>query len=139
MTTFFLEIITPDRIAFQDQVNMVSVPSVTGILGILPNHVPLFTQLTSGELKINQGGKETFISLGEGYLQITSGKVTVLVTKALHADELDEQRLLKAKMEAEEALKNPPTPESVVATQSVLRGILTDLKIARRRKSPQIS
>lgn len=134
MLSFLLEIITPDRIAFQDEVEMVSVPSVTGTLGILPHHVSLFTQLTEGELKIVKSGEESFLSLGGGFLKIVPGKVTILVTKALHADEIDEAKLLAAKKEAEEALMNPPSRESLEISRMTLRSILVDLNVARRRR-----
>ncbi|MFH0863706.1 MAG: ATP synthase F1 subunit epsilon [Candidatus Gottesmanbacteria bacterium] len=138
MTSFLLEIITPEQISFQDQVDFVSVPSVNGVLGILPGHIPLFTQLTEGELKILKGKEETYISLGQGFMDITRAKVTILVTKALHADEIDEARLLQAQKEAEEALKNPPTPESTQISQAVLRSILVDLKVSQHRRHRQI-
>lgn len=138
MTTFLLEIITPEKIVFSNQVEMVTVPSVTGFLGILPGHQPLFTKLTSGELKIKQKNEEFFISLGGGFMEVTQEKVSVIVTKALHAEELDEEKILKAKEEAEEALKNPPTPEQAIATQAMLRSILVDLKVARRRRPKQM-
>ena len=63
MATFLLEIITPEKIVFQDEVDMVTVPAAEGILGILPNHADLYTHLTQGELKIKHGGKETLLSL----------------------------------------------------------------------------
>ena len=134
MKSFLLEIITPDRIVFSDQVEMVTVPSVAGILGILAGHSPLFSKLTSGELKILKNGQETFISLGEGFMEVGEGKVSILVTKALHADEIDEEKLLIAKKEAEEALKNPPSPEQQISAAAMLKNILSDLKIARRRR-----
>lgn len=135
--TFFLEIITPEKIAFQDEVEMVSVPSVSGTLGILPGHTPLFTKLTEGELKIVKGGQDYFLSLGGGFMEITFAKVTILVTKALHADEIDEAKILAAKKEAEEALSHRPTGETLQATQALLHGALFDLKVLRRRRVPK--
>lgn len=137
--TFFLEIITPDKIVFQDEVEMVSVPSVTGTLGILPHHVPLFTKLEEGELKILKGNQEFYLSLGGGFMEIQKEKVTILVTKAVHADEIDEEKVLKAKKEAEEALMRRPTGEELIETQAMLRQSLFDLKVLKRRKSPKIS
>lgn len=140
MKSFFLEIITPDRIAFSDQVEMVTVPSEAGVLGILPEHAPLLTKLESGELKIIKDGQESFVSLGEGFMEVSREKVTVLVTKALHADEINEAKLLLAKKEAEEALKNPPTPEQQISAAAMLKSILGDLKVARRHhRQPPIT
>ncbi len=135
MATFLLEIVTPERMVFQEQVDSVSVPSITGTLGILPGHVPLFTQLTQGELKIARGKEETLISLGEGFMEVGKDKVTIMVTRALHAEELDEAKILAAQKEAEEALKNPPTQEAAQVSRAMLRNLLVDLKVARRRRS----
>ncbi len=139
MATFLLEIVTPERMVFQEQVDSVSVPSITGTLGILPGHVPLFTQLTQGELKIVKGKEETFISLGEGFMEVGKDKVTIMVTRALHAEELDEAKILAAQKEAEEALKNPPTQEAAQISRTMLRNLLVDLKVARRRRGRQIA
>lgn len=139
MTTFLLEIITPDRVAFSDNVEMVSVPSAGGILGILAGHSPLFSKLLSGELKILKDGQESFVSLGEGFMEVGKEKVKILVTKALHAEEIDEEKLLQAKKEAEEALKNPPSPEQQISAEAMLKSILSDLKVARRRRQRHLN
>lgn len=134
MSSFFLEIITPDKIAFSDRVEMITVPSEAGVLGILPGHAALLSKLTQGELRIQKDGQESFISLGEGFMQISQEKVSVLVTKALHADEIDEVKLLAAKKKAEEALKNPPGAQQQISAAAMLKSILGDLKVARRRR-----
>lgn len=134
MKNFFLEIITPEKIAFSDTVEMVSVPSETGTLGILADHIPLFAKLTEGELKVVKEGKEIYFSLGSGFLEVGKKKVTILVTKALNADEIDEEKLLAAKKAAEEALKQKPKGEALVSAQALLRSTLIDLKVKRRKK-----
>jgi F-type H+-transporting ATPase subunit epsilon len=134
MKTFWLEIITPEKVAFSGEVEMVSVPSVEGTLGILANHIPLVAKLTEGELKIVKEGKEDFYSLGGGFLEVTSKKVMILVTKALNADEIDEKKILEAKAAAEEALRQKPKGEALISAQALLRSTLIDLKVKRRRK-----
>jgi len=134
MKSFFLEIITPEKVAFSGEAEMVVVPSVEGNLGILADHAPLFAKLTEGELKITTGEKETFFSLGEGFIEATPQKTTILVTKALKADEIDEEKLLQAKKAAEEALKQKPTGEALISAQALLRSTLIDLKVKRRKR-----
>jgi F-type H+-transporting ATPase subunit epsilon len=136
MSTFLLEIITPEKVVFNDQVEMVSVPSSQGTLGILPGHVPLFSQLTQGELKIIKQGEETFLSLGGGFVEVTPHKVMILVTKAIHAEEIDESKVLKAKEEAQQALSKKPKEAEFLSAQAVLREALFDLKILKRRRLP---
>lgn len=139
MSTFLLDIVTPDRIAFSEEVEMVSVPSAMGQLGILPHHAPLFAKLGDGELKIVKNGKETFLSIGAGFLEVTKEKTTVLITRAVHQDELNEEEILKAKKEAEEALKQKPTGEMKISAEAAFRRSLIDLKVLRRRRQMPFS
>lgn len=134
--TFLLEIITPDRIAYTDEVEMVVAPSVLGTIGILPRHIPLFAQLNEGELKIKKGTDEIYLVIGGGYIEVTKSKVSILVTRAIHARELNEQEILKAKREAEEALKRKPTGQELTSAQALFRQSLIDLRLLRRRKLP---
>ena len=132
--SFLLEIVTPERVAFSDQVDTVLVPSDRGQLGILPHHVPLFAKLIEGEMKIVQKGKETYLAIGGGFVEVTPGKTSILVTRAVHATELNEQAIAKARQEAEHALKQKPTGEAFRTAQALLRSLLIDDKVVRRRK-----
>lgn len=134
---FLLEIVTPERIAISWEVEAVSVPSEMGRLGILAGHAPVFANLVEGEVKIKKGGEDYFLSIGGGFLQTTPKKTSILVTKAVHADELNEQAILKAKERAEKALKQKPEGEEFRAAQALLRSTLVDLKVLRRRKKYQ--
>lgn len=135
MSTFLLEIITPQRIAFSDQVEMVVAPSASGVIGILPGHVPLFTRLVEGEVKIAQKGEEYFLAIGGGFLEVTPGKVILLVTTAYHAQELNEQEILSAKKRAEEALLAKPTGAALAEAQSLFKRSIIAMKVLRRKRS----
>lgn len=129
-----LEIITPEKIAYTDDVDMVIVPSAVGKLGILPKHIPLFAKLTQGELKIKKGTDEIFLSIGGGFVEVTKTKVVILVTRAVNADELTEAEIMRAKKEAEDALAREIGKDERTAALTVLRRSLLDLKVLRRRK-----
>lgn len=134
MDSFQLEIITPEKIAFTDTVEMVMVPSIMGTLGILPKHVPLFAQLMEGELKIKKAHEEYFLSIGGGFIQVMKEKVIILVTRAVHAHELDEQEILKARQSAKDALLQKPSGEAYISAAALYRQSLVDLRILARRK-----
>lgn len=143
MSKYLLEIITPDRIAFSDQVEMLDAPTSTGIVGILPHHVPLFTTLTEGEVKIVKEGEELFLAIGGGFMEVTPEKVVILVTQAYHAHEINEQEVLAAKRRAEEALSAKPTGAALAEAQSLFRRSVIALKILHRKRrnisSPPVS
>lgn len=133
-STFLLEIVTPERVAYSEEVDMVVVPGSNGYLGILAHHVPLFAQLIEGEVKIVKQDEEYFLSIGGGFIEVSKEKTTILVTKAYHADELNEKEILKAKGEAERILKEKPVGEDLEAAHRILRSTLVDLKVVRRRR-----
>ena len=95
--SFLLEIITPERKAYEETVDSVSVPTSQGHIGILAHHIPLFTLLSEGEIKIAQGNREFFLAIGGGFAQISGNRVSILVTRAGHADELNEAGIKKNK------------------------------------------
>lgn len=134
MNTLSLEIITPAKIAYtNDNVLSVNVPGVDGYLGILPNHTPLFAKLTEGEIKITSSKEEVYLSIGGGFIEVNKNKVTVLVTRAVHADQINEKEALEAKQRAEELLKAKPTGEALLEAQALYRRSIVDLKLLRHK------
>jgi len=131
---FHLEIITPQRQAFAEEVEGVYVPTVNGTIGILAHHQALFSALTDGEIKIDTGTKEYFLAIGGGFLQITKDKVSILVSRAAHADELNEAEIKKAEDSARKVITGRVKGEELAAAQSMLRRSLLELKVYRRRK-----
>ena len=134
MKQFSLDIVTPERLAFTQDVELVTVPSTDGEITILPHHIPLFASLTEGEVRLHYEGEDYFLSIGGGFIEVTPTKITILVTRAYKAEELNEKAILKAKQEAEEALKRGGTPQDIQAAYALLRSSLVDLRVLRRRR-----
>lgn len=134
MNKIILEIVTPEDIVYSDEVDMVTVPSAVGTLGILPRHIPLFAQLIEGELKIKKQDQESLLSIGGGFIEVTKTKVIILVTRAVHATQLNEKEILQARQNAIEALKRQPKGEESVMAQVLLRQSLVDLRLMRKMK-----
>ncbi|MBU1327396.1 ATP synthase F1 subunit epsilon [Patescibacteria group bacterium] len=135
MKTFFVEIITPLRRAYSADADSVCVPTAMGTTGVLAHHMPLFTSLTSGEVKIIQGNKEYLLVIGGGFMQVVGNHVSILVSRAVHADELNEAEIGKAQKEAKEALSRRIQGDAFIQAQSILRRSSLELKILRRHKS----
>src|SRR3990172_8826089 len=93
---FLLEIVTPERQAFSRDVDSVVVPTSRGSIGVLAHHVPLFSALTEGEVKITADNKDFFLAVGGGFMQVTPSRVSILVSRAFHADELNEADIKRA-------------------------------------------
>lgn len=132
---FLLEIITPERQVFSEEVDMVIVPTTSGAIGVLAHHQPLFSSLSEGEIKITSGTKEMFLAIGGGFMEVAPGKVSVLVSRAYHADELNEAEIKKAQAAAQDAIRNRAKGMELSQAQAMLRRSLMELKVLHRRRS----
>jgi F-type H+-transporting ATPase subunit epsilon len=132
--TLKLEIVTPEATAYSEDVEMVTLPGVEGELGVYPNHVPLLTTLNPGELRVLKGGKESFLAIGEGFVEITGTTVSVLTDMALEAAVIDEHAAEAAVERAKKAMKEDLGSEEVAAVQASLQKALAQLHVKRRRR-----
>lgn len=133
MKPFHLDIITPDRKAFSEDVTSIVVPTVNGQVGVLAHHEPLFSSLAEGEIKITSAGKDYYLAIGEGFMEITKAGVSILVTRAFHSHELNEAEIKKAQIAAREALAHPTPQLDRAAAAAILRRSILELKVLHRR------
>ena len=134
MRPFRLDIITPQRKAFSEDVNSVMAPTVNGMIGVLALHEPLFSALTEGEIKITSGSKEYFLAIGSGFMEVTKTGVSILVTSAFHAHEINEAEIKKAQQTAKEALLKQIKGVELSTAQALLRRSILELKVLHRRR-----
>jgi len=135
MATLKLQIVTPEATAYSEDVEMVTLPGAEGELGVYPNHVPLLTTLHPGELRVLKGGKETFLAIGEGFVEITGNSVSVLTDMALDVAAIDENAAEAAVARAKAAMKEDLGTEESMAVQASLQKALAQLHVKRRRHS----
>ena len=81
--TLRLEIVTPEDKVYSEEVDMVTLPGQEGQMGIFPQHVPLMTQVSAGEIVAKKGADEQYLAVGEGFVQIMPDKVSVLTDMAI--------------------------------------------------------
>lgn len=130
-----LEIVTPEAKTFSDDVEMVVIPGIEGEMGILPMHIPLMTQLKPGELRVTQGGREHFLAVGEGFVEVTQTSVSVLTDMAVEEKEIDEAAAQAAVERAEAAMKDKDLgSEEIASVQAALQKSLAQLHLKRRRR-----
>jgi|SRR5208282_1339979 len=130
--TLQLQIVTPDSQAFSDQVEMVTLPGAEGEMGVYPNHVPLMTQLVPGEIIVRKDGQETYLAVGEGFVEITGDHVAVLTDMAIPADQIDEAKAEEARRRAEARLGEHLNDEETATVQAALANSLAQIKVKRR-------
>lgn len=130
-----LEIVTPERLAYSDEVDMVLVPGSEGELGILPHHTPMVSLLGVGELKIRKDGNEESFAIAGGFLQVRPDKVVVMAETADLASDIDLDRAREARREAERALESGFHEGSdLSAARAQLQQALLHIRVAERRR-----
>lgn len=129
-----IEIVTGERVILQeDDVDMVLVPGAAGMLGILPQHAPLVTTLSLGELRIKKGGTEQSILVFGGFMEVSHDKVLVLADTAERLDEVDLARAEDARKRAEVSIASRQSTMDLEQAQASLRRANLRLRVGQKR------
>jgi F-type H+-transporting ATPase subunit epsilon len=132
--TIKLEIVTPEAKTFSDDVDMVTLTGGEGEMGILPQHMPLMTELVAGEIIAQKSGETIFLAVGGGFVQITGDRVSILTDMAIRAENIDEAAAEEARKRAEARLAQKLSDEDAAMVQASLTHALTQLEVKRRRR-----
>lgn len=130
-----LEIVTPERLAYEGEVDGVVCPGIEGELGILPHHAPLLTTLGLGELRIRTRGQEEFFAIAGGFLQVRPDRVVVMAETADLASEIDLEVAERARKDAERAMAEGFTePADMARARAAMERALLRIRVAERRR-----
>ncbi len=129
-----LEIVTPERLAYSEEVDLVVLPGSEGEMGVLPHHAPLVSTLGVGELRIRKGGVEESFAIAGGFVQVRPDKVVVMAETADMASEIDLEKAQEARREAERALESGyHEAADLAAARAALQQALLRIRVAERR------
>lgn len=131
--TLKLEIVTPEETVYSERVEMVTLMGVMGQFGVYPHHVPLMTQMTPGEIIVHKDGRDTFIASGEGLIEVTADRVSILTDLAVAADRIDEAKVEEARRRAEARLREKLSDEESASVNASLARSLAQLHVKRRQ------
>ena len=131
--TLKLEIVTPDATVYSEDVDMVTLPGVEGQIGILPQHVPLMTQMVPGEMIVRKNGQDRFLAVGEGLVEITGDHVAIVTDLAIAAENIDEAKAEEARQRAAARLREKLSSEEVASVNAALARSLAQLRVKRRQ------
>jgi F-type H+-transporting ATPase subunit epsilon len=132
--TLQLEIVTPDATVYSGAVEMVTLPAVEGQMGVLPQHVRLMTQLVPGELTVRKDGHDDFLAVGEGLVEVTNDRVSIVTNMAVSIENIDEAAAEEARQRAAARLKEKLSSEEVASVNAALARSLAQLHVKRRHR-----
>ena len=127
-----LDIVTPDKVVLNAEVDSVGACGVDGQFGLMPQHAPLLSALTVGDLYYRQGNETHWVFVSGGFAQISDNKVTILAESAELATDIDLDRAEQAKARAEKRLSDPKADLDIARAELALERAITRIRVARR-------
>ncbi len=137
-----LKIVTPEKVIYENnQVDQITIPTTTGEITVLPNHVPLVSILKSGEMIFKENGQENFFALSGGFLEVKEhSEVLILADNVERAHEINIEKAEAAKARAEVQMSELKNTEDVdfARLQAVIDREANRLRVGNKyRKLPK--
>lgn len=126
-----LRIITPDRMFFEGDVDMVEFNTTEGEIGVLPGHIPLTVIIKPGILVFNDGEEEKEAALHAGFAEILPDQVTILAEIIEWPEEIDEQRAEEAMNRAKERIASHNPETDMVRAQAALMRAMARIEVLK--------
>ena len=133
--TIQLEIVTPEKMVVNAVATEVQIPGKSGMLGVLPGHAPLITELAVGEIAYRSDGALKRLAVAWGFAEVLPDKVTILAQTAERAEEIDVKRAEQARQRAEQRLKGGDAATDFERAQVALDRAETRLEVAGKGTS----
>lgn len=130
MSSFHLEIVTPDRLFFSEDVDSVIVKGIEGDLAILKGRAPVTTPLGIGKVRIFKGNEEKVAAIVDGYISVVNEKTTIVTEAAEWPDEIDVDRATAAKERAENRLKDKSDNLDIARAELALKKAINRLEVS---------
>jgi F-type H+-transporting ATPase subunit epsilon len=131
--TYLLEIVTPEKKVFSDNVEFAVFPGSEGELGILRNHAPLLARLAPGEIRITANNATHSLAISGGFLEVRNNDASVIAETAETAEQIDLERALAEKESAEDQIKKATGFPEIKAANLRLRKALARITVAEKK------
>ncbi len=134
-----LLVVSQEKELLDTQVDQVIVPSSSGELTILPDHIPLLSQLATGELIYSKDGKQSSIVISRGFLNMSpENKLTVIVDAAVHERDISEKKAQEAIRQAQETMSSSTDQRELLLAEASLKQALWEVRVAQKTKKSTI-
>ncbi|TDO95087.1 ATP synthase F1 subcomplex epsilon subunit [Halanaerobium saccharolyticum] len=125
-----LDVVTPQKLAYSEQVDLIEGPAIDGLIGILPDHAPLVTAMQIGVVRVVKDGEEIQIAISEGFMEVQPDRINLVVRTAELPEEIDIERAEAAKERAEEKLEKGHDKVDFAKAEAAYDRALARLKAA---------
>jgi F-type H+-transporting ATPase subunit epsilon len=132
-----VEIVTPDRRAYEGTADKVTLPTALGSIGILPGHQPITAVISAGEVILTVDGKVTRLAIDKGFVRVVADKVSVVTEAAIDEAKIDLKAVENAEARARQAVEaarnqKDVDPVEVAKMEQILRFALVQRLVKSR-------
>jgi len=131
---FHFTLSTPEAVLFDGKTDYVGATTPEGEIGIMADHLPVITLISSGVMKISSPEGEKFLATGGGFIKVTKDKVVGFAQTAEFAESIDEERAISAMKEAQNKMKEKTDEISLADATGLLERNAARLKVVERKK-----
>jgi F-type H+-transporting ATPase subunit epsilon len=135
------ELVTPEKVILKQEIDELQVLTPKGQIAILPHHTQLLTKVLPGEMVVKIGGKEEFLAVTGGFLEVRDNTITLLADYAIRSHEIEVEKALKARDRAQEVLKKRKeaiSDRDLAMAEGELRRSILELHVANRRRKQRV-
>lgn len=126
---FRLKVITPERVFYEGDVNMVEFNTTEGEIGIYKGHVPMTVIVSPGILTISENDRARNAALHAGFAEILQDRITILAEIIEWPEEIDRQRAQAAKERAEERIRVKAEETDMLRAEAALRRAIARINV----------
>lgn len=129
-----LQIITPEKIVYKNEVDTITAPTKEGQITILPKHVGLLTQIIPGELIVRKGSLTQSLAITGGFMEVSKNGVNILADYAIRAEDIEVLKAEEAQRKAKKAMDEKVSERDFTTAQSEMIKAITELRVATKYK-----
>jgi F-type H+-transporting ATPase subunit epsilon len=131
------KIVTPERVVLETEADSVTLPTALGEITLLPNHMPLVSNVVPGEIRFRRGEQEEFLAVSSGFAEFRPvNQVLILADSAEFGHEINIQRAELARQEAQRFLTEVHHDEKSMAQASAaFEKELVRIRVAQKHRT----
>lgn len=139
MSKLKLSVVSQEEELLSLEVDSVTAPTTSGEITVLPHHIPLLTELQTGELVYTQQKKQHSIVISKGFLDKDAhNNIIVMVDQAVHARDISPERAQQAKQQAEQTIATSTNQRELLLAEASLKQALWEIRVAQKTKKTKI-
>ena len=131
MEQFKLRIITPERVFYEGDIDMVEFNTTEGEVGVLPGHIPMTVVIKPGILTITESEGTKEAALHSGFAEILPEGVVILAEVVEWPSEIDEERAEAAKQRAEERIRSHTSDTDMARAETALLRAIARISVLK--------